>query len=120
MSDFDTQRIGEIMELEQQVKALRDEVQRYKTIAERWEPRVAAEVNPTARLGKVSLTFGGKTISATMSFDYLEKMDLTTATTSCVETLCSSLVIDRLRGVVQPEVQKLMDNVTIVMGAGKW
>lgn len=119
MSDFDTRRVGEIAILEERIRALQAQVVEYRESAERWTPRTASEVGLDGQV-KISLMFGGKAISATMSAAYLAGTDLTTATTSVVETLCSSLVADRLRPIVQPEVERAMRNAQSLREVGKW
>jgi len=120
MSDFDTRRVGEIVVLEERINALQDQVKKYKHIADKWEPRVSSEIIATDNTGKVILHFGGKAIAATFTADYLTRMDLTSATTNVVETLCQSLVAERLREVVQPEVERIMNNMKSISQVGQW
>ncbi len=120
MSDFDTRRVGEIAVLEEQIKSLQEQVNKFRQIAEKWEPRVSSEIVAPNNDGKVILQFGGKTIAATFTSSYITSMDLTSATTNVVETLCQSLVAERLRDVVRPEVERLMNNAASLLQVGKW
>lgn len=113
------QQIGEVSAYENQIQALQKQVLDLKASSEKWEPKVSTSME-TDGTCKVSLKFGGKMVTATMSSLFLASTDVTSATSSVVDTLCSSLVVDRLREVVQPEVQKLINNAVSLQGAGKW
>lgn len=119
-NDFDTRQVGEIATLEEKIRALQTQVKQYQDIAEKWEPKITSEVDLGANSGKISLQFGGKVISATMTGDYVCRADTTSATTAVTETLCQSLVIDRLRGLVEPEVIRIAENLKSIAKAGKW
>ena len=118
MSDFDTRRIGEIAELEEQIKALKTQVAQYKSAAEKWEPKVSCEAFPGE--GRVTLSFGGKVMAATMTENYLLSTDLTSATSAIVDTLSNSLLADRIRDVIRPSVEALIANMASTTKAGKW
>jgi hypothetical protein len=118
MSDFDTRRVGEINDLEQQLKHARDAAAGYKLIADRWQPRFTSEIaNDTA---KISLTFGGKTMTATYPIAALAGADLTSATSSVLQTLFDALIADALRPVTQPEVSRMLDAANSLKQVGKW
>lgn len=118
MSDFDTQRIGEVAALEQSIHALQQQVKDLKADADKWTPRVGSSMADGS--ARVTLHFGGKAMAATVNSTYLAQTDATTATTAIVETLCQSLVIDRLKEVVRPEVEKLIAGINAASKAGKW
>ena len=121
MSDFDTRRVGEIAVLEEKIQNLQRLLAAYKTDAERWTPVVNSDVNIDAEEAKISLTFGGKSFAAQMSYSWLRDMnDVTSITTAVVETLCASHVADRLRPLVEVEVRRVLNNALSVNGAGKW
>lgn len=120
MSEFDTCRVSEIAMLEGKIKALQEQVQQYKADADKWTPKVSSELNMEDFSGRVTLQFGGKTIAATMSQQYFATLDESTAIANVSETLCQSLVIDRLKEVVGPEVAKLMKNAKSMEKVGQW
>lgn len=115
----DLQSIGAIADLEQQIMALQSQVKELRAGNEKWVPKASSSVEPDGSC-KVTLHFGGKAITATMSTTYLATVDVTSATTSITETLCSSLVVDRLKEVVQPEVERLIKNSVSLQSTGKW
>lgn len=118
MSDFDTRRIGEIAELEQKVKNASDRASSYQAIAERWQPRFTSVIaDDTA---KISMTFGGKTMTATYPVKNLQGVDLTSATTSILEALFDALIADVLKPVVSPEVQRMIDAANSMSKVSKW
>lgn len=120
MSDFDTRQVSEIATLEAQIRALQAQVKQYKDIADKWEPKITSEVDLGSNSGKISLQFGGKVLSATMTADYVCRADTTSATTAVTETLCQSLIVDRLRSLVEPEVIRVAENLRAVAKAGTW
>jgi hypothetical protein len=120
MSDFDTCRVSEIAILEGKIKALQEQVSQYKANSDKWTPRVSSELNMGDFGGRVTLHFGGKAITATLSQQYFMTLDESTAVDNVAETLCQSLVIDRLKEVVGPEVVKLMKNAKAMERVGKW
>lgn len=120
MSDFDTRRVGEIAVLEETIIALQKQVAEYKADAELWTPKVSSELGVGLDQSRVTMSFGGRTMAATMPTSWLLAVDLTSGTTAVIENLCSSLVSHQLRSVIEPELQKLMMNAKAVSGAGKW
>lgn len=118
MSDFDTRRIGEIAELELRVKNATDHAAAYKAIAERWQPRVTSMIDKD--IAKISMTFGGKTMSATYPVKNLQGVDLTSATTSVLQTLFEAFIADALRPVVAPEVRRMIDAANSMTQVSRW
>lgn len=118
MSDFDTRRVGEINDLEVQLKNAREAAAGYKVIAERWQPRLTSEISND--VAKISMAFGGKTMTATYPIASLAGADLTSATTSVLNTLFEALIADALRPVTQPEVKRMLDAANSLTQVGKW
>lgn len=118
MSDFDTRRIGEIAELEQRVKNASDRAISFQAIAERWQPRVASVI--ANDVAKISLSFGGKSMTATYPIKNLQGVDVTSATTSVLQTLFEALIADALRPVIAPEVQRMIDASNSMSQVSKW
>lgn len=115
----DVNRVAEIARLEEKVRALMAQVETYKADAELWKPVVTSAVEGDGTV-KISLRFGGKMLTATLNSSYLASTDLTSATSSVVTTLIDSLVADRLREVVMPEVDRVMKNVQSLQRVSKW
>lgn len=120
MSDFDTRRIGEIHSLEERINALQAELKQKKVAADKWEPKVAASMDPKRESGKITMHFGGKAFAAEVPMTLLRTGTLTGITTSVVETLCVHLVAQQLKQVIEPQVQKLLHSVQLANEAGKW
>ena len=118
MSDFDTRRIGEIMALEEQIKNLQSQCSGYKMIAERWQPRVTSAIDNDQ--AKISLTFGGKTMTATYPIKNLQGVDVTSAATSVLNTLWEASILDTLRPVVVSDVQRMIDAAESMTQVNKW
>ena len=120
MSDFDTRRVGEIATLEQRLEHVLGQLAEYKATAEKWEPKVAGELMLDQQKAKVSLTFAGKSFSAVVSYPFLQEMDLTGASTQIIEALFEGLIKDKLREVIQPEVERLQRGALSMKKVGTW
>jgi len=106
-------------QLEQQVQALQRLLAEIKPMADKWTPRATAEMGPD-KIARVSLSFGGKTVTTSMPFETLVANNNNDLTASITDALCESLLIEKLREVVRPEVERLAKGVASVQGAGKW
>lgn len=120
MNDMERNRVAYVQQMEQKVEHLTREYQRYKTLAETWEPRVTTEMDAAKQLVKVGLQFGGKHIHATVTFNTLQTTDLTTAISAVTDALVESLVVEKIRGVLAPKLDECMKNAKSVQGAGQW
>ena len=118
MSDFDTRQVSQIAELETKIKALQIQCAEFKEKAEKWEPLISCEVTDDG--GKLTMSFGGKRMGVLFSKQYLSESTVRSACTDALGTLAETLLIDRLRPVVEPEIQKLISSNQAVVGAGKW
>lgn len=118
MSEFDTRRIGEIAILEERLRAAQQQAAEYKTIAEKWEPRFTSSV--TDGVAKISMLFGGKAIAATYEIESIADVDVTTATTEVLSTLFSALMLDQLRPIAAPEVEKVIQASKSLKQVNRW
>jgi hypothetical protein len=118
MEDIEKSRATYVQQLENSVQHLKKEHDTYKAIAEKWEP----VVNLATSDGKVTfgLKFGGKYVHATVTQEYLAEMDKTSATSAIVDALVESLVVDQLRQVFLPEVERAQAGAKAIQKAGKW
>jgi hypothetical protein len=115
MEDIDKTRLEYVARLEEQVQHLQRELAIYKPLAQKWQPIATAKM--TQQGAAITLQFGGKQTTGTISTDTLLTTDLTTMTSSVIDTLCESLMIDRLRDIVGPEVDRMMKGVAAQRGA---
>lgn len=119
-TDIEMNRVEYVQQMESQLQHLRGEYERYKAIAEKWEPRATTSVDGDKQLVTVGLEFGGKRSHAQITFTALNHNDQTTVVSAIVDALIESNVAARLREAIEPEVAKLMPNVKMAVGAGKW
>jgi hypothetical protein len=120
MEDFEKNRVTHVQQMEATVKHLRAEHDRYKAIAEKWEPVVTVQTDANTQKTKFGLRFGGKNVHATVSSNFLQEMDSTGATSQIVNALVESLVVEQLTKVIRPEVERAQQGANATLGAGKW
>lgn len=118
MSDFDTRRIGEIAVLEERLEAAQRQAAEYKAIADKWQPRFTASVSEG--VAKISMLFGGKALAATYTIESIADVDATTATTAALGTLFEALMLDQLRPLAQPEVEKVIQAAKSLEKVNRW
>jgi hypothetical protein len=118
MSDFDTRRVGEIATLEMKLKHALTQSEEYKATAERWEPKFTTEA--TTDSVKFGVSFGGKRAPATYPLKGFVGAEATSATTEVLTTLFNSMMIDQLRPLLAPEVQRMIDAANANQRVGKW
>lgn len=118
MSDFDTRRVGEIATLEEKLQNATQRGAAYQVIAERWQPRVASVIADDE--AKISLTFGGKTMSIRVPVTSLQGADTTSASTEFLKAMFDALILDSMRPIVQPEMQRMIDAANSLKAVSKW
>lgn len=118
--DNEKSRVDYVARLEATLTHATAELAKYRAIAEKWEPRCNAEVDSTRQLVSFTLSFGGKCSTAQATFSGLQGTDIATAVSAIIDSLVESNVSARLRDAVEPEVQRVMPNLKVVAGAGKW
>lgn len=119
MDDIEKNRAEYVLRLEQQVQELSRQLAEAKPLADRWTPVAHGELahDGTAR---VTLAFGGKRITATVTRDAFTTNTALDLTTSIANTLCESMLVEKIAEVVRPEVERLVQAATAIKGAGKW
>ena len=118
MQDIEKNRVEYVARMEETVQHLKRQLDEVKPLAEKWTPIVASEmVNSQVR---ITLSFGGKRVTGTFPAEAFAGQDVISLTSSVVDTLCESIVVDALRVVVKPEVEKMMHSTKGISGAGKW
>jgi hypothetical protein len=120
MDDIEKTRVEYVTRLEQTLQHAQAELAKFKAIAEKWEPRLHAELSTADAQARFTLEFGGKRTTATITFTAMAQTDPTTATSAIVDALIESNVASRLRDVVMPEVMRIQPSLKAVAGAGKW
>jgi len=95
------------MRLEQQLEHLQRQLGEAKPLADRWTPVVSGELRPGAKQVHVTLAFGGRRTTAVVSVDAFRSNTVDDLTISIIDTLAESLLIDCLREVIRPEVERL-------------
>lgn len=120
MNDIEKNRVQYVQQMEQTLSHLTKEYEKFKGLAEKWEPRITTEMNSTAQTVKIGLQFGGKYVHATLTFKALQETDLTTAVSAVADALIESLVVEQLRSVIAPKLDEAMKNAKSIKGAGTW
>lgn len=120
MDDIEKNRSEYVGRLELTLQHAQAELAKYKAIAEKWEPKLHAEISPGDQQARFTLSFGGKRTTATITFQAMQQTDPTTATSAIIDALIESNVASRLREVVSPEVDRVQPSIKAMAGAGKW
>jgi hypothetical protein len=120
MDDIEKGRVSYVQELEVKMKHLQAEHDRFKRIADKWEPRLTVVIDPKTQKTTFGLAFGGKKMQATVGSDFLAQMDATGITTQLADTFYENLVSEHLKTIIRPEVERVQKGAISVEGAGKW
>jgi hypothetical protein len=120
MSDYDTQRIGQIQALEEKILILQHNLAEAQQKADKWAPTITTEANPNEGLLKICLRFGGKMVTVSVTHQALVESDPTSLTTAILEKMAQELILD----VFRPEITKIVVparvNASQVLAAGRW
>lgn len=119
MSDFEKNRAEYVQHMELQVKALQQQLNAIQA-DERWIPKIGGELDASTQKCRLTLAFGGKNQTALVSFTTLAENSVTDITTSMLTQAFQDLVNDRLRTVVEPEVQRLQASAQQITGIKQW
>ena len=119
MEDIEKSRVEYVARLEHQVKELQRQLADAKPLAEKWTPVVAGEVAQDGTV-RVTLGFGGKRVTATVTAAAFTTNTAQDLTYSITNTLAESLLVEKISEVIRPEVERLMRGAQSVKGAGKW
>lgn len=117
--DFEKNRSEYVTHLEIVVKNLQAQLAELKA-DEKWIPKIGTQLVAVEEKARVTLAFGGKNQTAEFSYDFLRSMSATDATSNILELGFKDFIADRLRTVVQPEVERLQQGARSIVGAGKW
>lgn len=120
MDDIEKNRAEYVLRLETNLQHAQSELAKYRDLAEKWEPKLHAEISTVDKQARFTLSFGGKRSTAVVDIGTLAQTDVTTATSAIVDVLIQSNAAARLREVVLPEVERLQPSLKAIEGAGKW
>lgn len=120
MDDIEKNRATYVQQLELTVQHLQGEHDKYKRLADKWEPKVTVKTDPATQKVSFGLEFGGKFTHATVTDTWLVGMDVTSAVTSITAALVDNLVEAEIRKVIQPEVERARNGAQSIQNAGKW
>jgi uncharacterized protein (DUF111 family) len=120
MDDLDKTRVAYVATMENQLNHMRSEYEKYKSLAEKWEPVITSNTDTASGKITFGLRFGGKNVHATVTNEFLVQMDTTGATSAIVDSLVESLVIDQLAKVLRPEVERAQKGAKSISNVGKW
>lgn len=119
MDDIEKARLEYVAKLEEQVKYLQRQVSEMK-VNMAWEPVVHSEMDLDGKNGRFTLNFGGKRMTAAVPTTALASADVTTITSSVLDTFYKNLIVDQLRPVVTPHVERMNKNAISLRGSGQW
>lgn len=117
MDDIEKTRAEYVQRLETTLQHLRVEHDKYKALAEKWEPRFTIELGETAKIG---LEFGGKRAHVQVELQALSRSDTSGVAASVSESLTEALVTTTLAKLLQPSLEVAKRSATVALGAGKW
>lgn len=118
--DIEKNRAEYVARLEAKLQHATAEAAKYKAIAEKWQPICHGELDPQSQNVRFTLQFGGSRCTATVGFAALSEADVTTAVSGVVDALIESMVADKIREPVRPEVERMMPSLKAALNAGKW
>lgn len=119
MEDIDKNRVEYVARLEQQIAELHRQLSEVQPLAEKWTPVVSGELMADGE-ARVTLCFGGKRVTATVSGASFTQNTVNDLTFSITNTLAESLLVEKVAEVIKPEVERLFRGALAIKGAGKW
>ncbi len=119
-ADIEKNRVQYVAQLEAQLQHSQAELAKFKAIAEKWQPVVHGELDAKSQEARFTLQFGGSRCTATIGFNVLKDLDVTSAVTGIVDVLIESMAADKLKEPLRPEIERLMPNLNSALSAGKW
>ena len=118
-NDFEKSRAEHVTRLELILANTQRELAELKA-DEKWVPKFGSELTPEGDKARLTLSFAGKNQTAVFPKEFLLQTELTDAVTAVIEQGFSEMILERFRGMVEPEIAKLQQGVRAIQGAGKW
>ena len=119
MQDFEKNRAEYVTHLELQVRALQKQLNDIQA-EERWVPKVGAELDPSTKTGRITLSFGGKNQTAVVSFENLASYSTIDLTTSVLELGFQEMINISIRMVIEPEIERIANGVKSITSKPQW
>ena len=120
MEDIEKSRTEYVHSLEVKIKHLQAEHNRYKAIADKWQPVLTVIAVPQEEKTVFGLAFGGKKMQASTSIQFLQEMDTTSIVSTLAETFFENLIKEHLKTIILPEVERVKAGAEAMKGIGKW
>jgi hypothetical protein len=117
--DFEKNRSEYVTHIELQIQNLQQQIAALKA-NEMWTPKVGTELVADEEKARITLSFGGKNQTAVFTYEFLRSMSSIDATSNILELGFKDFIADRLRSVIQPEVERLQQGARAIASAGKW
>ena len=119
MQDIDKNRVEYVARLEEQLRELQRQLAEAKPLADRWTPKVAGEITQDREV-RVTLSFGGKNVTATVPAATFAANTTGDLAYSITNTLAESLLVEKISEVIRPEVERLHSSAQSLQGVSKW
>lgn len=119
MNDNEKNRAEYVLHMENQVKHLQRQLADLQAEAH-WIPQVNNVMDSKDETVRTTLSFGGRRVTTTLTYDALRNCSSGDATTAVLESFWKNLIEDRLREIVEPEIRRSKEGVQSIEGAGKW
>lgn len=116
--DIEKQRVEYVTHLETLVKNLQEQVQQLKEV-EYWVPRIGTEVNPAEQNIRLTLSFAGVNQSSKFTYQALQQYYPSEVAYTISRTF-SDIILDKIKEVIQPEIERLKPTADVLKGVGKW
>lgn len=120
MDDIEKTRVEYVARLEEQLSHMQRQLAEAKQLADKWTPIIGGEIVTSDSSVRITLAFGGKRTTATLAANIFAEHSVSDLTYSIANTLAESLLVDRIREVIQPEVERLMVGAQSLSKVGKW
>lgn len=119
MEDNEKNRAEYVTRLETVIKNLQEQLAAAKQ-HEKWVPQIGGELSSSEQKGRITISLGGKNQTAVFSYDFLRNRSTSDAATEILESGFTDFVLDRLRPVIEPELERLKKSADSITKAGQW
>lgn len=120
MEDFEKNRVEYVGRLETQVAQMQHDLAIYRPLAEKWEPQFESKLNDLGNVGEITLKFGGKLQTLTLSSSHLTTTDISGLVSACAEAFAQELIAAQIKKQIEPHIVKLKAGVTAVNNTNNW
>jgi hypothetical protein len=117
--DFEKNRSEYVTHMELLVQNLQGQIAEMQA-NEKWTPKVGTQLVADQQKARITLSFGGKNQTAIFTYEFLNNLSAGDATSNILELGFKDFIADRLRPVIQPEIERLQQAAKSIENAGKW